>query len=256
LVSIQQISVCSSDGAPPPPPPLSLPSPDCLITAVTLQIPFDLPLAGDRATVGVELAVSENGNVSKTFRALPITDNLHVMNTCDVFPSPKFIRVSQPVPSSSPFCVPLVTHGNGDLITGQDPAQAGEEIVVWAFGLGSTTPTPKTGQASPTPAATLSSFVYLQFDFRSNATPSRPYVNPLIAAPIATPAPVFVGLTPGQVGLYQINVRIPNSIPAIGSCTTSAQNLSPYNMVQSNLTIDIGATTSFDGAAICVQSPQ
>jgi hypothetical protein len=261
LLSIQQLSVCNIlPPVPPPPPssppPSSPPSPDCLITAITLQIPFDLPLPGEIKTRATELAVSENDNVSKTFRVLPITDNLHVINTCDVFPSPKIIRVSQPVTTPLPLCSSFVTHANGDLITGEDPAQAGEEVVIWAFGLGATTPTPKTGQASPTPAATLSSFLYLQFDFRINATPSRPYVNPLIAAPIPAPAPVFVGLTPGQVGLYQINVRIPSSIPAIGGCTTGAQGISPYNTVQSNLTIDIGAATSFDGAAICVQPPQ
>jgi hypothetical protein len=82
-------------------------------------------------------------------------------------------------------------------------------------------------QASPAPAATLLYFLYLQFDFRPNAGPSRPYINPLILAPISTPVPVFAGLTPGQAGLYQINVTIPNSIPAIGSCTTGSGNVSP-----------------------------
>jgi hypothetical protein len=246
LLSVQQVSVCSNGGAPPPASGLTA---DCFITAITVQIPFELVLpGGDRPTSVPELIVSENGNQSKAFRVSPITDNLHVMNSCDVFPSPRV--------TSASFCVPLVTHANGTLVTADSPAQAGEEIVIWALGLGPTTPTPKTGQASPTPAATLSSFLYLQFDFRTNATPSRPYVNPLIMAAIPTPAPIFAGLTPGQVGLYQINVRIPTSIPAIASCTTGTPSTSPSSTVQSNLTIDIGATTSFDGAATCVQPPQ
>jgi hypothetical protein len=237
-------------------------SPDCLITAIRVQIPFDLPVPDGSEKRGVTvLAVGQDGNESKTFIVAPIPDNPHVVNTCDVFPSPKIIRVSQPVTTPFPLCSSFVTHANGDLITADDPAKAGEEVVIWAFGLGATTPTPKTGQASPTPAATLSSIFYLQFDFRPNATPSRPYINPLIMAAIPTPAPVFVGLTPGEVGLYQINVKIPDSIPAIGRCTTGSnttgtQSLSPYNTVQSNLTIDIGTATSFDGAAICVQPPQ
>lgn len=246
LMSVQQVSVCSNGGAPPPASGLTA---DCFITAITIQIPLELILpGGDRPPSIPELIVSENGNESKAFRVLPLTDNLHVINSCDVFPSPKV--------TSASFCVPLVAHANGTLVTADSPAQAGEEIVIWAFGLGQTTPMPKTGQASPTPAATLSSFLYFQFDFRTNAMPSRPYVNPLITAPIPTPVPVFAGLTPGQVGLYQINVRIPNSIPSTASCTTGAQSISPYNTVQSNLTIDIGVTTSFDGAAVCVQPPQ
>jgi hypothetical protein len=157
-----------------------------------------------------------------------------------------------------------VTHANGTVVTADNPAQPGEEIVIWAFGLGQTTPTPKTGQASPTPAATLSSRLYLQFDFRSNAMPSPPYINR--TAPMPPPTPTFVGLTPGQVGLYQINVTIPSSIPAVDRCglptsdlptgTTGGLALSLYNIVQSNVTIDIGAAISFDGAAICVQPGQ
>ena len=129
LLSIQQMSVCSSSGAPPPPAPPLLSSPDCLITAITLQVPFELPLPGDRPNTGDELAVSENGNVSKTFRVLPITDNLHIINTCDVFPSPKVIRAGSPSTTSyAAICAPLATHGNGDLITADDPAQGERKL--------------------------------------------------------------------------------------------------------------------------------
>ncbi len=255
LLSIQQVSVCSPSGTPPP---ASGSTSACFITAITLQIPFDLPVpTGEKPPIATELAINENGTVSKTFRVLPITDNLHVINTCDAFPAPKVIRAGTFQSGAAvQQCAPLATHADGTLITADSPAQAGEEIVIWAFGLGPTTPTPKTGQASPAPAATLSSFLYIQFDFRANAAPSRPYINPLIMAPISTTGPLFVGLTPGQVGLYQINVRIPSSIPPVGSCTPSASASSSYNMVQSNLTIDIAANTSFDGAALCVQPPQ
>jgi hypothetical protein len=98
--------------------------------------------------------------------------------------------------------------------------------------------------------------VDIQFDFRPNAMPSHPFVDPRIAAPVV-PGPIFAGLTPGQVGLYQINVRIPDSLPRIPACTGVAP--SPLiSYVQSNLTIDIGGVSSldFDGAAICVQPPQ
>jgi uncharacterized protein (TIGR03437 family) len=134
------------------------------------------------------------------------------------------------------------------------PAQPGEDVVIWAFGLGQTKPTPKTGEASPTPAAAYSP-LYLQFDFRANVKPSPPSINRPAATP--SPSPTFVGLTPGQVGLYQINVTIP-SIPVVGSCgrTCSHVACTIYNMVQSNLTVNIGGNLSFDGAAICFQPQQ
>jgi len=249
LLAVQQLPVCDTGGAA----PAATFSADCLITAITVQMPLELAIVGGgagAASFTTELIVTENGNASKAFRVSPQSDNLHIMTRCDV------IRTSQAGTSSSPACLPIATHANGDLVTANDPAKPGEEIVIWAFGLGLTTPPASTGQASPTPAAQLSSLLYLQFDFRVNAGPSRPYMNPLIlgpGAPIFTPSPVFAGLTPGLVGLYQINVIVPASIPAIAACTTGATTLPPYNIVQSNLTIDLGAMASFDGAAICVK---
>jgi uncharacterized protein (TIGR03437 family) len=256
LLSIQQVSVCSDGGTSPPG---SNPTADCLITAITVQIPFELSVVPPpplTIVVAPQLVVSENGNVSKAFKAGPVMDNLHVINTCDAFPPVK-------VTSDSGFCGPMVTHADGTLVTADAPAQPGEEVVIWAFGLGQTSTAVKTGSASPSPAANIASALYFQFDFRINATPSRPYFNPLILT--AIPAPIFAGLTPGQVGLYQINLRIPSPIPSIGKCglpfstpggTANPPRISLYNIVQSNLTIDLGADASFDGAAICVQAPQ
>ena len=81
LLSVQQIPICSNGDLLPP---RSVVTPDCLITAVTVQIPFELLLPPEGATA--ELAVNENGNVSKGFRVLPVSVNLHVLNGCDAFP--------------------------------------------------------------------------------------------------------------------------------------------------------------------------
>jgi uncharacterized protein (TIGR03437 family) len=80
------------------------------------------------------------------------------------------------------------------------PARAGEVIVIYAIGLGPTTPGVASGVGSPTsPLAEI--------------TP-RPtmHIGQLSIAEAITYPTQFVGLTPGFVGLYQINVQIPQAI--------------------------------------------
>jgi hypothetical protein len=279
LLAVQQLNGCSNGGAPPPLPnsaPSTVPS-DCLIGAITLQIPYELsPLptvAGDfTAPSTTELVVAANGVASKAFSVLTITDNLHVLNTCDAFPPKQSDGTWVDVPGfMNPACASTVTHADGKLVTADSPAKPGETVVIYAYGLGQTTPAVKTGSATPTPAPVLlvsqwfRRTLELQYDFRPNAEPSRPFnvltgvISPTPpTAPVILLAPVFVGLTPGQVGLYQINVQLPSAFPAaVVSCTTLVVGTgNPAYLpafVQSNLTIDIGGVSSFDGAAICIQ---
>jgi uncharacterized protein (TIGR03437 family) len=224
-----------------------------MVGAITLQIPYELsPIPAANSAIGTafaELVVSQNSIASQAFPVVVAPGNLHVLTTCDAFPS----RQSGP----NGGCNSLVTHADGTLVSADSAAQPGEEVVIWAYGLGSTTPTPATGQASPAPAATLSSAIFLQFDFTSNAMPSPPFINQSSAAPILTPD--FAGLTPGQIGLYQVNVTLPSTIPAVPACGQTCPGhiaCLTYSSVQSNLTIDIGANLSWDGAAICVRPPQ
>ena len=247
VVSIQQRSICE-DAFTSPSPVIT----DCLITAISVQIPFELvsvPAPPPSPMASPKLVISENGTVSKAFRIAPVADNLHVIRTCDSFPS-----VNSPSVSGS--CLPLVTHADGTLVTVDSPAHAGEEVVIWAYGLGQTSPVAKTGNRSPSPAVTVSSPTYVEFDFRVNAMPSPPFID-RTAMPQPS-GPTFVGLAPGQVGLYQINLRIPNSIPSVDSCGNTCSHVActRYNTARSNLTINIGANFSFDGAAICVEPPR
>ena len=75
----------------------------------------------------------------------------------------------------------------------------------------------------------------IEFDFRPNVALSRPFVHPTIKSPSLS-GPIFAGLTPGYVGLYQINLKLPDTFPAFSPCPT----------VTSNLTIDIGYLASSD----------
>ena len=139
--------------------------------------------------------------------------------------------------------MPMVTHADGSLVTAASPAMVGEEIVIYALGLGTTNPAAQAGQAAPAPVATTVAGV--EYNYAINAPPSAG-----ISAPFATCAlgvtcpipPAFAGLTSGAAGLYQVNVVLPPS-----------QSIFPCGAgITSNLTITIVGSESYDGAAICV----
>lgn len=92
----------------------------------------------------------------------------------------------------------IATHGNGPLVTADDPARPGEILVLYATGLGPTNPLSPSNRLA-TIAAPLTR--RSEFEVRLNDVPVP---KNLIE---------YVGLTPGFAGLYQINVRMPQDVP-------------------------------------------
>jgi uncharacterized protein (TIGR03437 family) len=90
-----------------------------------------------------------------------------------------------------------ITHADGSSpVTATSPATAKETVVVYATGLGPVSGSMVTGQ----PASTTS----LQPTMPDQATAKIGGIT----APVA-----FSGLTPGFIGLYQVNVQIPANVP-------------------------------------------
>jgi uncharacterized protein (TIGR03437 family) len=82
-----------------------------------------------------------------------------------------------------------------------NPVKIGDTIVIYALGLGPTSPPVPSGTASPSSTlAVVPGTTKVCFGIET----------PFFQAPCATP--LFVGLTPNFVGLYQVNVTIPSGI--------------------------------------------
>jgi uncharacterized protein (TIGR03437 family) len=129
------------------------------------------------------------------------------------------IQLSAAAPGLAAFSngMLIAQHSDGTLVSQTSPAMAGEYLVAYLAGLGDTTVPVASGTASP----------------------SSPLAQPS-AAPVLTidggQYPIlFAGLTPGLVGLYQMNFQVPADLPA-GNITiavsqdgqSSNQTVLPY----------------------------
>jgi uncharacterized protein (TIGR03437 family) len=82
-----------------------------------------------------------------------------------------------------------------------NPVKVGDTVVIYTIGLGPTSPPVASGTASP--SSTLA-------EVPGTTKVCFGIETPFFQAPCATPS--FVGLSPGSVALYQVNVTIPSGI--------------------------------------------
>lgn len=93
----------------------------------------------------------------------------------------------------------VAEHADGSLISPDAPAHGGDIVVLYAAGLGRTVPDVSSG-ALPQAAATILYASQLQILLNGN--------------PLAPEGIYYAGVTPGFAGLYQINLLLPDPVPA------------------------------------------
>jgi uncharacterized protein (TIGR03437 family) len=172
-------------------------TPACVITLLTVQIPADLQLSNFEVGPQTDtyITVFADGNNILTYYVALDPVKVHILTACDIVGSTR--------PTELSACNPLITHADGTLVgpfSGPNPVLAtpGETLILYAWGLGITQPSVPLGTLSPkTPAVAVHRFtIILDYD----------------CGVIQTATPDFVGLTPGQVGLYQVNFRVPQPV--------------------------------------------
>ncbi len=142
-------------------------------TQINAQLPFQT--AGQ-----TQLVLHTPGGVSDTF-------NLTILPGAPAVFS---------VPNGSALPVPTVVRNSNNIIaTESNPIHRNDVLIIYLTGLGDTNPAGQTGL--PSPSSPLAIAI------------NQPTVS---LGGVSLPV-LFAGLTPGQVGLYQINVKVPNNVP-------------------------------------------
>ncbi len=104
-------------------------------------------------------------------------------------------------------------NANYSLVTPANPAQPGDSVVVYGTGLGPTTPVITDG--SITPSTSLTSAANPVSCYSGATGTYVPVPGPVCVYLNGTFASVgFEGLTPGLIGLYQINLTVPTGLTA------------------------------------------
>ncbi|MGA2270838.1 MAG: metallophosphoesterase [Bryobacteraceae bacterium] len=160
---------------------------------------FPLPISLDGSTVtlnGVPMALifASPGQINA---ALPL-DALGPA-TVRVTTSAGFAETEIDIADVAPAIFPsAITHADGTLVSPAAPVTPGETLVIYMTGLGQVDGKIGAGQAAPSsPLLGVLAPVQVQIGATTPITPD------------------FAGLAPGFVGVYQVNVAVPQDLPAM-----------------------------------------
>jgi len=109
---------------------------------------------------------------------------------------PDIIDINAAVPGVAAFGdgTVIAQHQDFSLVSASSPAKPGEFVVIYLAGMGATKPAVASGQPAP-----------------ATAPLAAVTLNPTVTLDGQTTSIFFAGMTPGLVGLYQINFQVPSN---------------------------------------------
>jgi uncharacterized protein (TIGR03437 family) len=146
---------------------------------LNVQIPWELPVGAENATL-----IQGTGSATAVVQVVPYLPGIF---TADGSGSGQGIVVHS---SSGSLAAPSGVYGSSS------PASKGENLVIYATGLGPVSPPASTGAAS------------------STDPPSETTTSPSVSVGGVPAVVTFSGLTPGLVGLNQVNFIVPDNAPS------------------------------------------
>ena len=217
----------------------------CLLTAIQIQVPYDLAadvsLSALKRVIYGSLAqarIDLDGRSGRSFALQPLPDNAHVLTSCDASWDT----------SAGKECRRSVYHADGTVADANAPAKPGETIVVYAYGLGKTNANTVAGAAASS-AAPVTDLLGAP---RLAATLLKDFLNTSSSSPrvfadsrtLGDVIPIaYAGLMPGGVGVYQVNITLP-------------QDLTSYPCgggVHSNSVLNVTSLQGTESIALCIQ---
>ncbi|HWE52541.1 MAG TPA: putative Ig domain-containing protein [Bryobacteraceae bacterium] len=170
--------------------------------SVPSTLPLPTKLNGTQVIIGgipAPLYYVSSGQIDAQLPAALTPGNNYqvIVNANGALSTPGSIQITAATPGAAAFPSGQIVaqHPDYSLVSETSPAKPGEYLVIYLSGLGQTNDTIDDGAASP-------------------ADPlGRPLVTPILTLN-GTSIPIyFSGLTPGYVGLYQMNFQVPLDTP-------------------------------------------
>jgi uncharacterized protein (TIGR03437 family) len=154
------------------------------------------------AVEGVRAPLLQTSSGQIEFQApwdIPLGAAAVVASVSGVMSSPLISMMQSTAPA-----ILAVTHADGSAVNSASPANAGEDLVIFMIGLGSVNATIADGAAAPShPLASTTS-------------------TPQISLANASMTVSFSGLSPGLIGVYQVNATAPSVLPQTGTASIQA----------------------------------